>query len=173
MSKSFGNYVALNENPTDMYGKLMRISDEVIVEYFTLLTDVATDEIESIKQAIAGGENPMQFKKRLAHTITADLHSTELADKAAEHFQLTIQDKAMPTYIPTVNVETLSLTPLQLVKAGMPQFSNTGIRRLLSQNAVTLLPQGVTLSDSHESMTVANGQVVKVGKLTYFSINKT
>lgn len=170
MSKSFGNYVALNENPTDMYGKLMRISDEVIVEYFTLLTDVATDEIELIKQAIAGGENPMQFKKRLAHTITADLHSAELADKAAEHFQQTIQDKAIPSEIKTISVQSLSLTALQLVKAGAPEFSNSDIRRLLSQKAVSLVPQGTVLSDSTDMLTLTAGQVVKVGKRTYFAI---
>lgn len=170
MSKSFGNYVALNENPTDMYGKLMRISDDVIVEYFTLLTDVATDEIESIKQAIAGGENPMQFKKRLAHTITTDLHSANLADKAAEHFQLTIQDKTIPTDIKTISVPSLSLTALQLVKAGAPELSNSDIRRLLSQKAVSLVPQGIVLNDSADMLTLAVGQVVKVGKRTYFAI---
>lgn len=170
MSKSFGNYVALNENPTDMYGKLMRISDDVIVEYFTLLTDVATDEIESIKQAIAGGENPMQFKKRLAHTITTDLHSANLAEKAAEHFQLTIQDKTIPTDIKTISVPSLSLTALQLVKAGAPELSNSDIRRLLSQKAVSLVPQGIVLNDSADMLTLAVGQVVKVGKRTYFAI---
>jgi tyrosyl-tRNA synthetase len=170
MSKSFGNYVALNENPTDMYGKLMRISDDVIVEYFTLLTNVSNDEIKAISQSIIAGENPMQFKKRLAHTITADLHSAELADKAAEHFQSTIQDKTMPAEVKTVVVPNLSLTALQLVKAGVPELSNSEIRRLLSQKAVSLVPEGTVLTDSADILTLTAGQVVKVGKRTYFAI---
>ncbi len=172
MSKSFNNFVALNENPTDMYGKLMRISDDVIVEYFTLLTEVADAEIDQMAAAIKAGENPMQFKKKLAHTITAGLHSTELADAAAAHFQQTIQDKAMPTEIKQVGVESLSLTPLQLVKAGAPELSNSEIRRLLAQHAISLVPQGTVLADSTEPLSLDNGQVVKVGKRTYFAITK-
>ena len=74
MSKSYGNFVALTENPNDMYGKLMRIGDEMIINYFTVLTDVPMAEIEEMEKAMAAGENPMTFKKKLAFTITTMYH---------------------------------------------------------------------------------------------------
>jgi len=70
MSKSYHNYIALTENPLDMYGKLMRLSDEQIIPYFAVLTDVADGEIDKMNQAMQAGENPMIFKKKLALTIT-------------------------------------------------------------------------------------------------------
>ena len=81
MSKSYGNYVALTENSIDMYGKLMRISDEMIVDYFTVLTDVPMVEIEKMQKAMKAGENPMTFKKKLAFTITKMYHDGEEAKK--------------------------------------------------------------------------------------------
>ena len=169
MSKSYNNYVALNESPNDMYGKLMRISDEVIMEYFSVLTDVADSEIESMKQAMQNGENPITFKKKLAHTITSWLHSTAAADQAANYFQQTIQDKNIPEEIVTIPV-SLPCTTLQLVKAGAPQLSNSEARRLITQRAVSLQPQNLVLDDEHASIEIGNGQVVKIGKRTYFRV---
>ena len=67
MSKSYNNYVALTENPIDMYGKLMRIADNMIIEYFLLLTDVHTSEIAKMDKAMRAGKNPMTFKKLSAN----------------------------------------------------------------------------------------------------------
>ncbi len=172
MSKSYNNYVALNEQPNDMYGKLMSINDEVIIEYFSVLTDVEDSEIESMRVAMQQGENPITFKKKLAHTITTWLHSAEAADQAAHHFQQTIQDKNIPTEIPTVSVAT-PCTVLQLVKAGAPQLSNSEVRRLITQRAITLQPQNQVLDDEHASIELANGQVIKIGKRTYFRVALT
>ncbi len=172
MSKSYNNFIALNENATDMYGKLMSISDSVIVEYFTLLTDVALEEIEQMATAMTSGENPMQYKKRLAHTITSQLHSTTAADVAAANFQRTVQEKALPTDISVYQLPDTAISAVELVKMGMSQTSNSDIRRLLDQKAVSLVPQGTALTNSPEPIEIADGQVIKVGKRTYFSVIK-
>lgn len=170
MSKSYNNYVALNENPIDMYGKLMRITDDVIIEYFTLLTDVSNQEVAQMDQAIKAGENPMQFKKRLAHTITMQLHSVDQANEAAAHFQHTIQDGATPTNVAEVLYPSLATTSLQLVKTALPGYSNSEIRRLLSQGAVSV--DGKILEDNAEIFDYHEGQILKVGKRNYFSLKK-
>jgi tyrosyl-tRNA synthetase len=70
MSKSYGNYIGINEPPQQIYGKVMSISDELMWRYYELLTDVRTDEIIRMK----GWQNPMDAKKRLARGIVHDFH---------------------------------------------------------------------------------------------------
>jgi tyrosyl-tRNA synthetase len=65
MSKSYGNFIALTENPRDMYGKLMSIADDMIIEYMTLLTDLSDEEIAETQKSMQAGENPMIFKKKI------------------------------------------------------------------------------------------------------------
>ncbi len=87
MSKSFGNFIALMDEPNDMYGKLMSVADEVILEYFTVLTDVPESEIEAMRAAMDECTNPIEFKKKLALTITTMYHSEPLAVAAAKFFE--------------------------------------------------------------------------------------
>src|SRR3954470_5074490 len=85
MSKSLGNAVGIKEPALEMYGKLMSISDELMWRYWTLLTDMRTDEIEQLKSKIvAGSAHPMQIKKDLARRIVADFHSAQAAREAEE-----------------------------------------------------------------------------------------
>lgn len=170
MSKSYHNYVALNENPNDMYGKMMRINDEVIAEYFSVLTDVSDEEIAAMTQAMQNGENPITFKKQLAHRITSWLHSPEAADLAAAYFQQTIQEKTAPTDLAVITISS-PITTLELVKAGAPQLSNSEVRRLIAQRAISLQPQNTVLADEHALIEVTEGQVVKIGKRAYFKVS--
>lgn len=135
MSKSYGNFIALTENPKDMYGKLMSVADEMIIEYFTVLTDVDDDEISKMTKAIADGENPMQYKKHLAFTLTQMYHTTEDAQDAAQHFQRTVQNKELPKDMKEVNIEEAN-SVLDAVRCCIPDESSSNIRRLISQNAV-------------------------------------
>jgi tyrosyl-tRNA synthetase len=170
MSKSYGNYVALTEEPTSMFGKLMSIADEQIVEYFTLLTDVPEGEIVSIQQAIAQGENPMNFKKTLASTITEMYHSPEAALAAREFFERTVQEKQLPESMPVVHVTAQSLTILELAKRCVPEESNTNLRRLIEQSALELLPSGERPTDPTQSVTIGADTVLRVGKRRYFRV---
>lgn len=91
MSKSWGNAIWLVDDPTEMFGKVMSITDKVIVEYFNLATNLPTAEIEKVVKRLESGENPMTLKKELAWQIVSELHSPADADKARENFENVFQ----------------------------------------------------------------------------------
>ncbi|MFH1967095.1 MAG: tyrosine--tRNA ligase [Patescibacteria group bacterium] len=169
MSKSYHNYVALTENPQDMYGKLMSTSDDQILPYFELLTDISTDEIETIKQAMTDGQNPMEFKKLLAMTITGQYHSSTVATKAEANFESTVQNSQIPTNIPTVQVK--SQTPmLEVLKAGAPDLSSNQLRRLVAEGAVEFFPSHKKPTDINQPVDLSQVKTVRVGKRRYFNL---
>lgn len=169
MSKSYGNFVALTENSRDMFGKLMSVADNQIIEYFTLLTDISSAEIAEIDQKISNGGNPMNFKKKLAFTITEMYHNKEAAEDAQAFFEATVQNKEVPNDIPTVHVKP-TITGLELLQACMPEESNGNLRRLLEQGAVTLLPAEEKVSEPNQTLTITGETIVKVGKRRYFKL---
>ena len=174
MSKSFNNFVALTENPVDMYGRLMRVNDDLIVKYFELLTRVDLRRIARIKQAMAAGDNPMIFKKELAMTITSRLHSPELAQKAAQHFDQVIQHKVVPS---PEHFTDLKITVKQVKGQNRyhnSEFTNSQFNRLLSQGAVKVLPKLDTIEKLEDLLALADGSQLKIGKRSFYrlSINK-
>ena len=98
MSKSLGNYVGITESPTQMFGKLMSISDELMWSYYDLLTDFAPPVIVRIKEEVRTGVlHPKKAKIRLAHTIVAEFHGEDAAKKAAEEFDLVYSKRQLPS----------------------------------------------------------------------------
>ena len=176
MSKSYNNFIALTENPNDMYGKLMSITDEMIIQYFTLLTDVSLEEIDKMKQEIANGENPMTFKKVLAFTITEMYYDYKVAQTAAENFKNTVQNRGMPSNIPEVSLPKVknncnneyTSAILKLVKICMPNESNSSIRRLINQGAVSI--NGEKIVDPKNIITPKSGDILKIGKRNFYKI---
>ena len=106
MSKSLGNAIGVHEQPQEMYGKLMSISDDLMWRYWMLLTDLRPHEIEAMKNDVASGAlHPMEAKKRLARTITAGFHSEAAAQQADENWARMFQQKAVSGDIESVSVE--------------------------------------------------------------------
>ncbi|MBI2887159.1 MAG: tyrosine--tRNA ligase [Chloroflexi bacterium] len=102
MSQSRGNYIAFEEPPNDMYGKVMSIPDSIMMDYFELLTDVPEEELREMRLAVdEGRENPMNVKHRLAYEIVRQFHSGESAQQAREHFKSVIQERHAPPEMPT------------------------------------------------------------------------
>jgi tyrosyl-tRNA synthetase len=94
MSKSLGNAIGINEPPAEMYGKLMSISDELMWKYWLLLTDLRQSEIDTLREEVVVGVlHPMEVKKRLARTITADFHGEAAAQIADENWAKMFQQK--------------------------------------------------------------------------------
>src|SRR3990172_621584 len=164
MSKSYNNYVALTENPIDMYGKLMRISDDMIIEYFLLLTDVHTSEIAKMDKAMRVGENPMTFKKMLAFTITEQYHSTKEAQKAQDHFEKTIQNKEVSGESQSVKQSELKGKSNFQVVAQLLKASHSQARRLIEQGAMTLQPGNVKITAPHDNFQTKNVKTIKIGR---------
>ncbi|MFZ1721603.1 MAG: tyrosine--tRNA ligase [Microgenomates group bacterium] len=169
MSKSYGNFIALQENPRDMYGKLMSISDDMIIEYCTVLTDMPTQEIKNFEERLQSGENPMIFKKILAKTITEMYHSTEEARNAEEFFEKTVQGNAIPEDAPTITISQDTLL-LDFLKKALPEESASQLRRLIDQKAIEMLPSKERPSSPEHTVKVSD-EVIRVGKRKYFKVN--
>ena len=180
MSKSLGNAIGIHEVPSEMYGKLMSISDELMWRYWTLLTDLRQSEIDSMRESVSVGKlHPMQVKKDLARTITADFHSKESADAAAEswakQFQrreasedaVVVQVQATPELVKEeadssgITTGVVRIAKL-LQAAGLVSSGSEGTRKL-AENAVSINGAKVT----GQSVTMAHlgaSPVVRVGK---------
>jgi len=139
MSKSLGNYVAVEDPPFEMFGKLMSVSDELMWRYWLLLTDRGEEEIEILRNEVtAGKRHPMEVKKELARTMVTELHSPEAAEEAQREFERVFSSRNVPTEIPEVMIESgrpsMLLSGL-LREAGLAG-SNSEARRLIQQGGV-------------------------------------
>ncbi len=170
MSKSFNNYVALTAEPKEIYGKLMSIADELIIEYLALLTDLPLEEIQNIEEQMKQGANPMQFKKLMALTITRDLHNEEAAKKAQDYFEKTVQQDELPASMPTVNIPQSKIRVLDLLNLCQPEQSNANLKRLSEQGGVRLMPQDEQLTDPQAEIELEQDQVIRIGKRDYFRL---
>ena len=176
MSKSLGNYVAVEEPPNDMYGKLMSLPDQLILPYFEYLTDTAEDELESMGRELSSAYvNPMLMKKRLAWQITQQFHHQEAADGAQAHFEQVVQGRGLPEQMPEVDASEFvtdagdnepSRWSRFLVQLGLAD-STTEAKRLINQKAVEIIKQSgesVTLETDTLATDSGPGDVIRVGK---------
>ncbi len=185
MSKSQGNYIALNDPPEEMYGKVMSLPDDVMIDYFTLVTDVPEEEIEEIRRKLAERSvNPMDVKKRLAWEITSEIHGPEAAGKAEESFERTFQRKDAKVSAVTATATAEVLAPAVTVENRLPleQVKRLGLlrallvaklipsrsegRRLLRQGAIDVDGQPIESFD----IVLHPGAVVRVGKHRFLRI---
>ncbi len=175
MSKSFNNYVALTDEPKQMYGKLMSIKDELIIKYFEVLTDVESQEIANMKKAMAGGANPMEFKKKLAFTITEILHDHQQAYEASMFFTKTVQNDEMPdeSLFQNLTIQTITKADGQKIKTIAPnaKFGSTELTRLIAQGAVKIMPGSKKVMSREEFLNLSIGTKLQIGKRDWYKIN--
>jgi len=173
MSKSLGNYVAVEDPPGEMYGKLMSISDELMWSYWLLLTDRGEDEIAALKAATARGDrHPMEVKKELARAIVGEFHGAAAATGAEQEFSRVFSSRDLPTEVPELCVEATGETMLLsklLVSAGLVS-SNSEARRLMEQGAVRV--DGEVLRDPKCELPTAREAplLIQVGKRRFARI---
>ena len=160
MSKSYGNYVGLNDEPGDMFGKLMSIPDELMPMYYELLTSGNMDEIKTM--------HPMAAKKKLAGLLVARFHSQEAAAAALENFEKVFSKKELPTDMPQFKPEEGALLSAVIFAAGAAQSKNKA-RGLIDQGAVRLKGEKVTADGP---LTFETGDVLQVGKRYFFKLVK-
>lgn len=151
MSKSLGNYVGITETPSEMFGKLMSISDDLMYRYYLLLTDLSAQQIEQIKQ-----KHPRQAKEELAKMIITDFHGAAAADAAAEEFARVFSKKQLPDEIDEVELEPGSYALLELLRVCDLAESNSDSRRLIRQGAVSLMKNG----DEPQKLKEEKGSIV-------------
>ncbi|MCJ7744479.1 MAG: tyrosine--tRNA ligase, partial [Dehalococcoidales bacterium] len=160
MSKSLGNYIGVAEPPNDIYGKVMSITDDLIMNYFELLTDVPDKELEELRQALSQeAVNPMVLKKRLARELVAQLYGPKETAEAEAHFEKVFQKREAPEQMAEVpSGELMEM----LVAEGLAKSRNEA-RRLIAQGAVDV--DGQKATDAH--MVVPKNSIIKVGKRGY------
>ncbi|MDT6962544.1 tyrosine--tRNA ligase [Cupriavidus sp. SZY C1] len=160
MSKSKHNYIGVTEAPNDMFGKLMSISDDLMWQYFTLLSFRPMSEIDLMKQEIAVGRNPRDCKVALAQEIVARFHSQADAEAALEAFNHRARG-GIPDDIPAVSLAGAPLGIAQLLKQANLVPSTSEANRNIEQGGVKI--DGETVSD--KAVKIAAGTyVVQVGK---------
>ncbi|MGA8629479.1 MAG: tyrosine--tRNA ligase [Terracidiphilus sp.] len=146
MSKSLNNAIGINEPPSEMYGKLKSISDELMWKYFLLLTDLRGSEVDAMREEVARGKlHPMAAKKNLARTIVAGFHGVAAAESADENWARMFQQKGESEDLEEVAVAFGDVTdsqghlliPRLLVKIGLAA-SNSEANRKIAEKAVRL-----------------------------------
>ena len=143
MSKSLGNYIGVTEPSYTIYGKVMSIPDDLIIQYFELVTDVPDKELEEFRQALKNNAvNPMELKKRLARELVTQLYDKKAASEAEEHFSRVFQKREIPEDI-ELGTKSGSILQDYLVENKMAK-SKSEARRLVEQGAVYINGERVT-----------------------------
>lgn len=168
MSKSLGNYIGVDEEPKEMYGKAMSIPDELMMRYFMLVTDMNIEEQEVLATKLKTGEvHPRDAKMKLAFTIVRLYHGEEAANLAQDEFIQVFQKGSLPTDIPEYKVNEKEVwLPKLIVDAGL-SVSNSEARRALKQGAVKIDGEKYI---GDENIELADGMIIQVGKRKYIKI---
>lgn len=163
MSKTYGNYVGLKESPTDMFGKVMRIPDNLIVKYYELTTTFSGKEIDEIDNAIKGGANPMQFKEKLAAQIVRQYHGDENGDKSLDEWKRVHSERQAPEDMPSYVVAEPTQLFRLMVNAGVADGTGAA-KRLVTDGGVKL--DGEQMKDPLMNVELTKGQevVLQVGR---------
>lgn len=162
MSKSKGNHIGIDDAPGEQYGKAMSIPDEVVMNFFTLATNVPRTELESIHKRLE--REPMAVKKLLARTIVSEFWGDEAADEAEAEFERTVQRKEVPDEMPEAKISGEEALIDVIVANGMAP-SKREARRLFEQGAVSMDGEVATF----ETVATA-GAVVQVGKRRWLKL---
>ena len=168
MSKSFENYVGITEPPETMFGKIMSISDELMWNYYEVLTDLTPDELHKLREDVSSDRlHPMEAKRRLAKQIVADFYFAEAADRAAEEFAKVIQKGELPTDLKEVTVKLVPEGKQKLAKALVEWAgvaSRTEAERLIKQGAVEIDGERVTNPATDIDLSTAREFILRAGK---------
>ncbi len=166
MSKSYGNYVGLNEDPRTMFGKLMSVSDELMWDYYRLLTDYPEEQIRRMRDEW----HPMEAKKHLAYLIVSRFHSEEEAERARQWFERTYSRREFPEDAPLVEVEEEELSALDLLmKLSAVPSRNEG-RRVIQSGGMRVNSEKIT--DPHTKLRTDGELRVQVGRKKFYRVRK-
>ena len=168
MSKTLGNYIGIYESAKSKYQKVMEIPDELIVKYYTLLTDVSDEKIKEVKSKLKDENiNPRDMKMDLAREIVSLYHTAEEVDQAEERFKMIFQMGQKPKDIDTINAEKENFDLIQIVVDKGLVSSKSEFRRLLAQGGVKINDKKIT---KEEFLPKEGELVVQIGKKKFIKI---
>lgn len=171
MSKSYGNYVGINEPPKEIFGKLMSVSDDLMWRYYDLLSFRTNDEIVRFKEEVAGGRNPRDVKVMLAQEIVQRFHSRQAAEEALTDFEARFRQGAIPEDIVEVAIacgqEGMGIAQV-LKQAGLTGSTSEALR-MVEQGGVRL--EGEKVSDRALVLKPGTTVVLQVGKRKFARVS--
>ncbi|WET00229.1 tyrosine--tRNA ligase [Chryseobacterium arthrosphaerae] len=174
MSKSLNNIIGLTDEPNEMFGKTMSISDALIDEFIDLTTDFSAEEKSSLQSKIKNGENPMNIKKLIAKNIIRQYHDDASAENAELFFNNQFQDKNFekksfePVPISTLNHTQHTMTVLELCHQLKNDLSKSAVRRLIQSGGVQI--NSVKISDPDQEIELLKGIKIKLGRRNFFEL---
>ena len=176
MSKSYGNYIGVTDEPADMFGKVMSIPDEIMVKYYRLASTVPVDEVDAIERGLAADElHPNKVKRALARNIVAAYYDEATAEAAEAQFDLVFKQHEVPDDIPefaadlTPNDEGLVYFAKLLADAGMAQSTGEA-RRLIDGGGVKINGEAVAPKAYNLEPEKLTGAVIQVGKRKFIRL---
>ena len=170
MSQSLNNYISVTDKPEDIFGKIMSIPDEVMWDYFLMLTDVPLNEIDEMKKNIDSGENPFEYKKQLGLLIVQDIYSKDEASNALEVFQNITINKNIPEDIPIYDLNITGQVHLpKILTEQSITSSNSEARRLITAGSFKI--DGEKYTDLDVDFVEISGKTLQLGKRNFFIFN--
>ncbi len=176
MGKTTGNYIGVNEPPNDMYGKVMSIPDDIIVNYFELATGVPDEKIDEVKKALKAGENPRNLKMELARQIVTEYYDAKSAKAAEGYFVKTVSNKEIPDDIPLVEYPAEDRKEISILNILCDQYgsltpllpSKSEAKRLILGGGVKV--DGEKIEDINAMISLEKERTVQAGKRKFLRV---
>jgi len=168
MSKSLGNYIGITEPPKEIFGKIMSISDDLMLRYYELLSHISVEDLEALKRALREGRvHPKKAKEDLALEIVERYWGKEEAQKAKEEFDRVFREKELPEDIPEYRTSRVTWLP-QIMKDSALTKSTSEAIRLIRQGAVSV--NGQRWTDPNKMLPTDGDYILKVGKRRFLRV---
>ena len=171
MSKSLGNYIGITESPVEVFGKIMSISDELMIRYYELLSSLSNADFETLICNLKKGSiNPKEAKINLAKEMVERFHGVDAALKAACEFDNVFKLKGLPENIEEkqIIIQAQSISVVDLLKAANLTVSTSEARRLIQQGGISI--DGERVADINIKLTVDNNYLLQIGKRRFAKI---
>jgi tyrosyl-tRNA synthetase len=171
MSKSLGNYIGINEPADEIFGKIMSVSDDLMIRYYELLSDMPLNELESLRSRVKNGSiHPMEAKKQLGREMVARYHGADAAAQAEENFVRRFRDNQTPDDMPEIVLaadEGKTLLCKMLAQSDLVKSNSEG-RRAVQQGGVKV--NGEKVSDENLEIACSGEYIIQVGKRRFAKV---
>ena len=164
MSKSLNNYIGVKDNPNDMFGKIMSISDELMYNYYKMITEISFEEIDKIKESVENGSlHPMEAKKKLGSEVVKIYHGEEAGEEARKWFENVFSKRSLDVDLPEVLLEYKEVGVIDLLVKETELVKTTSeARRLIEQGGFKINDKAI--KDIKAYIQIESGMIIRIGK---------